>query len=108
MSPAALARAVQTLGLTDPELVALFGISPAELAEWKRSGVPAQHAATVAALDDVSRRLAVWLDAGRLRGLVRQPRSEYGGRTLLQLLATEGAGPVHAEIDRLLSLGLLP
>jgi hypothetical protein len=108
MSPAALARAVQVLGLADIELVALFHVSPAEIAEWKRSGVPVQHAAAVAAVEDVAKRLAVWLDPGPLRGFVRQPRNELGGRPLLQVLAEEGPAPVHAAIDRMLEAGLLP
>jgi hypothetical protein len=108
MATAALARAVQVLGLADVEMVAIFHVSSAEIAQWRKGGVPAQHAAAVSAVDDVARRLAVWLEPGPLRAFVRQPRSDFGGRPLLQVLAEEGAAPVHAEIDRLLAAGLLP
>lgn len=108
MSTAALARAAAALGLHDVEMVALFHVSPAELSQWKRSGVPADRAADVAAVEDVAKRLAVWLEGDQLRTFIRQPRSEFGGRPLIQVLAEEGPRPVHAEIDRLLSLGLLP
>jgi hypothetical protein len=96
------------LGLADVEMVALFHVSPAELAQWKRSGVPVEHAATVTAVDDVAKRLSVWLEGDRLRSFVRQPRAEFGGRPLLQVLAEDGPVPVHAELDRLLASGLLP
>ena len=108
MSSAALARAVQILALHDVEMVAIFHVSPAEIGAWKRGDVPPEHAAAVAAVEDVARRLAVWLEPGPLRHFVRQPRSEFGGRPLLQVLAEEGPKPVHAEIDRLLAAGLLP
>jgi hypothetical protein len=90
------------------ELMALFHIPADEVARWKRSGVPPERAADVAAVDDVARRLAVWLEGDRLRSFIRRPRSELGGRPLIQVLADEGAEPVHAEIDRQLALGLLP
>jgi hypothetical protein len=108
VSTTALTRAIQLLGLRDPELVAIFHISPTELAEWKRGGVPATHAAAVTALDDIAKRLAVWLDRAQLQHFVRQPRAEFGGRPLLQVLADEGPEPVHAELDRMLAAGLLP
>lgn len=108
MTTGALVRAIAVLGLHDVELVALLHVSPAELAQWKRSGVPAERAGDVAAIEDVARRLAVWLEGDRLRSFVRRPRSEFGGRPLLQVLAEEGPAPVHAEIDRQLALGLLP
>lgn len=108
MSGAALARAVAVLGLHDVELAAIFHLSPAEVAEWKRGRVPAERAADVAAVEDVAKRLAVWLEGDRLRSFVRQPRSDFGGRPLLQVLAEDGAAPVHAEIDRQLALGLMP
>jgi hypothetical protein len=50
----------------------------------------------------------VWLEGDRLRSFVRQPRAEFGGRPLLQVLAEDGPEPVHAELDRLLAAGLLP
>ncbi|HXA30383.1 MAG TPA: hypothetical protein VN193_16740 [Candidatus Angelobacter sp.] len=108
MTSAALARAIAVFGLADVEMLALFHISAAELARWKRSGVPAEHAAQVTAVDDVAKRLSVWLEGDRLRTFVRQPRSEFGGRPLIQVLAEEGPAPVHAELDRLLASGLLP
>jgi hypothetical protein len=89
-------------------MVALLHASPAELAQWKLSGVPAERDADLTALDDVAKRLSVWLEGDRLRSFVRQPRGEFGGRPLLQVLAEEGPGPVHAELDRLLASGLLP
>ena len=108
MSTAALARAIALLGLHDVELVALFHVPADEIARWKRSGVPEERAADVAAVEDVARRLAVWLEGDRLRSFIRQPRADLGGRPLIQVLAEEGPAPVHAEIDRQLALGLLP
>jgi hypothetical protein len=108
VSTAALDHAIHLLGLRDPELVAIFHVSPVELAEWKRAGVPATHAAAVTALDDIAKRLAVWLDGAQLRHFVRQPRAEFGGRPLLQVLAEESPEPIHTELDRMLAAGLLP
>jgi hypothetical protein len=100
--------AIAALGLADVEMLAIFHISAAELAQWKRSGVPAEHAGAAADVADVAKRLSVWLEGDRLRSFVRQPRSEFAGRPLLQVLAEEGPAPVHAELDRLLASGLLP
>lgn len=108
MTTATLARAIAVFGLADVEMLALFHITAAELSQWKRSGVPPEHAAQVTAVDDVGKRLSVWLEGDRLRSFVRQPRSEFGGRPLIQVLAEEGPAPVHAELDRLLASGLLP
>jgi len=108
VSAATLDHAVQVLGLHDAELVALLHASPAEVAQWRTAGVPAQHGDAVATLDDVAKRLSVWVDGAQLRHFVRQPRAEFGGRPLLQVLAEDGPAPVHAELDRLLASGLLP
>jgi hypothetical protein len=108
VTTAALARAVQVLGLHDVEMVAIFHISPAELAQWKRSGVPPDHAAAVGTVEDIAKRLAVWLEPGPLQHFVRVRRAELGGRPLLQLLAEDGPDAVHAEIDRMLAAGELP
>ena len=108
MSSAALERATQLLGLHDAELQALLHVDAAELAAWRRGGVPADSAAVIGALEDVAKRLAVWIDPAQLRHFVRQPRSEFGGRPLRQALAEDGAESVHATVDRLLASGLLP
>jgi len=108
MTSAALARTVQALELHDVEVQALFHISAEELARWRRSGVPAEREADVAAVEDVARRLSVWLEPGPLQGFVRRRRGELGGRVLLQVLAEDGPAAVHAEIDRLLAAGELP
>jgi hypothetical protein len=108
VSTPALDHAIQLLGLRDPELVAIFHVSPVELGAWKRAEVPATHAVAVTALDDIAKRLAVWLDRAQLSHFVRQPRAEFGGRPLLQVLAEEGPEPIHAELDRMLAAGLLP
>jgi hypothetical protein len=96
------------LGLHDVEMQALFHISADELARWKRGRIPAERDADVVAVEDVAKRLAVWLEGAQLQSFARQPRSELGGRPLLQVLAEEGPAPVHAELDRLLASGLLP
>jgi hypothetical protein len=108
VTSAALARAVQVLGLGDAEVVAIFHVSPAELAGWRKGGVPAEHAGVVSTVEDVAKRLAVWLDPGQLRHAVRQPRADLGGRSLLQVLAEDGPDAVHAEVDRMLASGHLP
>ena len=108
MSVQALARAAQVLGLHDVEMQALFHIDAAELQQWKRGRIPAERDADVAAVEDVAKRLAVWLEGDQLRSFARQPRSEFGGRPLLQVLAEQGPALVHAELDRLLAAGLLP
>ncbi|HZS15796.1 MAG TPA: hypothetical protein VFC09_14470 [Candidatus Dormibacteraeota bacterium] len=108
MSTAELQRAAAVLGLAEVEMLALYHVAAEELARWRRSGVPAEHRASVAAVEDVAKRLSVWMEGDRLRSFVRQPRAEFGGRPLLQVLAEEGPQPVHAELDRLLASGLLP
>ena len=99
---------LQALGLHDVEMAALFHVTTAEVAEWRRTGVPEAGEASVRTVEDVAKRLAVWIEPERLADFVRRPRVEFSGRPLLQALAEDGPESVHAEIDRMLAAGVLP
>jgi len=80
-------RAVFGLSVTD--LGGLFGVTRQAAGLWLADGPPAARkakAATVAAIADV---LARRLKPARLPGIARRPAADYGGKTMLELIAAD-------------------
>ena len=80
-------RAVFGLSITD--LGGLFGVTRQAAGLWLADGPPAARrakAATVAAIADV---LARRLKPARVPGIARRPAAEYGGKTMLELVAAD-------------------
>lgn len=84
-----LERARVVLGLSITELGALFGVTRQAAGLWLADRPPAARsakAATVAAIADI---LARRLKPARIPGIVRRPAPEYGGHTMLELIAAD-------------------
>ena len=84
-----LERARVVFGLSITELGALFGVTRQAAGLWLADGPPAARrakAATVAAVADV---LARRLKPARIPGIARRPAAEYGGKTMLELIAAD-------------------
>jgi len=84
-----LERARTVLGLSITELGALFGVTRQAAGLWLADGPPAARrakAATVAAIADI---LARRLKPARVPGIARRQAAEYGGETMLALIAAD-------------------
>ncbi len=84
-----LERVRAVFGLSVTELGGLFGVTRQAAGLWLADGPPAARrakAATVAAIADV---LARRLKPTRIPGIARRPAPEYGGRTMLELIAAD-------------------
>ena len=84
-----LERARDVFGLSVTELAGLFGVTRQAASLWLIDGPPATRrakAATVAAIADV---LARRLKPARIPGIARRPATEYGGKTMLELIAAD-------------------
>ena len=84
-----LERARAVFGLSVTELGDLFGVTRQAASLWLADGPPAARrakAATVASIADV---LARRLKPARIPGIARRPAFEYGGETMLQIIAAD-------------------
>jgi hypothetical protein len=84
-----LERTRTVFGLSVTELGGLFGVTRQAAGLWLADGPPAARrakAATVAAIVDV---LARRLKPARIPGIARRPAPEYGGNTMLELIAAD-------------------
>ncbi len=84
-----LERVREVLGLSITELGGLFGVTRQAAGLWLADGPPGARrakAATVAAVADI---LARRLRPARVPGIVRRPAAEYGGETMLTLIAAD-------------------
>jgi len=84
-----LERARAVFGLSVTELGGLFGVTRQAAGLWLAGGPPAARrakAATVAAIADV---LVRRLKPARIPGIARRHASEYGGETMLELIAAD-------------------
>ena len=84
-----LERARDVFGLSVTELAGLFGVTRQAASLWLIDGPPAARrakAATVAAIADI---LARRLKPARIPGIARRHASEYGGKTMLELIAAD-------------------
>ncbi len=84
-----LERVRAVFGLSVTELGGLFGVTRQAAGLWLSAGSPVARrakAATVAAIADV---LARRLKPARIPGIARRPAAEYGGKTMLELIAAD-------------------
>ena len=84
-----LERVRAVFGLSVTDLGGLFGVTRQAAGLWLATGPPAARrakAATVAAIADV---LARRLKPARIPGIVRRPAADYGGKTMLELIAAD-------------------
>ncbi len=79
------------LGLSDPELARILGVTRQALEQWRKRGIPAERSAEVDRLSAAAEWLAGELIAERIPQIVRTPVSALGGRTMLELAREEGS-----------------
>lgn len=87
----ALGRIRGILGLSDPELARLLGVTRQALEQWRERGIPARRSADVDRLAAAAEWLAEELIAERIPQIVRTPVPALGGRTMLDHAKEEGS-----------------
>ena len=93
------------LGLSSVEMAGLFHISEAELAQWRRDGVPSLRKATAGRLLDLARLLRDQIIPERIPEIVRTREEWLGNRSILEVLGDEGVDPIYVYLDRLFLSG---
>jgi DNA-binding XRE family transcriptional regulator len=89
-----------TLGLSETELGALFGVSRQAIGQWRERGLPSSRqdkAARIAAICDL---LAHQLKRERIPGIARRPAPAYGGLTMLEMIEADRQDELHGLITR--------
>ena len=71
------------------EVAAIFGVTEAAVAKWRRSGVPADHRTALSDLASATDELEARVRRGRISAVVRQPAGPAEESSLLDL-ALEG------------------
>jgi len=94
-----------TLGLSETELADAFGVRAPSIAGWRQGGIPAGRRASVERLADLAHVLRRELKASRIPQIVRTPDEWLGGRTMLDVIRTEGPEPIYGYLQRLFSYG---
>jgi hypothetical protein len=93
----------ETFGLSKTELATLFGRQAPSVAEWAKRGIPFDRRATAERLVDLAALFRRELVPSRIPEIVRTPDAWLGGKTILQVLATDGVDPIYAYLKRLFS-----
>jgi hypothetical protein len=84
-----LERAQDVFGLSVTELAGLFGVTRQAASLWLIDGPPSARLSKVASVAAVADILAHRLKPARIPGIVRRPAAEYGGKTMLELIAAD-------------------
>ena len=92
---------VETLGLSKIEAAVLLGISRRMLDAWNADGIPPNRQATIEHLYDLTLVLRRELKTSRIPEIVRTPEAWLGGRTMLDVLQSDGTDPIYAYLTRL-------
>lgn len=79
------------LGLSDPELARILGVTRQALEQWRKRGIPVERSAEVDRLSAAAEWLAEELIAERIPQIVRTPVPALGGRTMLEYAREEGS-----------------
>lgn len=98
-----LNRIRDSFGLSESELGRLFGVTRQAVDQWRRRGVPPTRSADVDRVGELAGLLQRRLLPRRLPQVVRTPARGLGGRSVLQVLESEGPAPVYAYLSRLYS-----
>ncbi len=91
----------EVFGLSESELADLFRVRRPSLTAWRSVGIPQGRLATAERLQGLARVFERELVPSRIPEIVRTPDDWLGGRTVLDVLASEGPDPVYGYLGRL-------
>jgi hypothetical protein len=83
-----LDRISSVLGLSCTELARLFGVRRQAIEQWEARGVPGERREKLATLDAIVDLLVAKLKPDRIPGVIRRSAAAYGGRSILEAIAT--------------------
>jgi hypothetical protein len=92
VSGGSLASIKTELGVSDTELGGLFDIDATEASRWLSAGVPTERVGDVELVALVVAEYTSRLKPGRLAVVARRPAADFGGGTLLDVLAGDPGG----------------
>ena len=92
-----------TFGLSQSELADLFDRRPQSIREWHARGIPQDQQATAGRLLDLARLFRKKIKLQRIPQIIRTPDEWLNQRSILDVLRTEGVGPVYSYLGRLFS-----
>ncbi len=90
----ALGRILSVWGLSQTDAGDAFGVTRQAVSKWLASGAPSERAVAIADLAAATDLLVRHLSRDRIPAVVRRPAANLGGRSLLDILATDGARAV--------------
>jgi hypothetical protein len=90
----ALGRVLAVWGLNQSDAGGAFGVTRQAVSKWLAAGAPSERAVAIADLAAATDILVRHLARDRIPAVVRRPAGNLGGRSLLDVLATSGAGTV--------------
>jgi DNA-binding XRE family transcriptional regulator len=96
-----LRRVMDVFELSKTELASLFGVRRQAVDHWLERGVPTERQEKVQTLVAICELLERKLKAGGPGAVARLPAEAFGGRTMLELIATDR----HREVLELLHEG---
>ncbi|HEY9085585.1 MAG TPA: helix-turn-helix transcriptional regulator [Candidatus Tyrphobacter sp.] len=103
LGAAAIDRIRSAFGLSTEELAALFGVSRPAVQQWRTNGVPITRAADVDRVRELADVFARKFIPERVPQIVRTSGKGLSNRSVLQVIAEQGVGPVYAYLERLFS-----
>ena len=90
----ALGRILAVWGLSQTDAGDAFGVTRQAVSKWLASGAPSERAVAIADLAAATDLLVRHLSRDRIPAVVRRPAPNLGARSLLDVLATDGARAV--------------
>jgi predicted transcriptional regulator len=89
-----LGRILTVWGLSQTDAGDAFGVTRQAVSKWLATGAPSERAVAIADLAAATDLLVRHLSRDRIPAVVRRPAVNLGGRSLLDVLATDGARAV--------------
>jgi citrate lyase alpha subunit len=90
----ALAHVLAVWGLSQTDAGEAFGVTRQAVSKWLAAGAPGDRAVAIADLAAATDILVRHLTRDRIPAVVRRPAANLGGRSLVDVLATDGARAV--------------
>lgn len=85
----------EVFGISNTELGKIFGVERQAVAQWSSRGIPPQRSAQFDRIVELGQFLQRRLIPARIPQIVRTPGKGLGGKTVLEVLRSEGVEPIY-------------
>jgi len=89
-----LGRILAVWGMSQTDAGDAFGVTRQAVSKWLAAGAPSERAVAIGDLAAATDLLVRHLSRDRIPAVVRRPAANLGGRSLLDILAADGARAV--------------